>query len=60
MNRWDLLVVFGILLVAVGAALIYIPAGLIVAGLGIGALGIVGAIADARAPGDETKDVKTL
>jgi hypothetical protein len=48
MNRWDLLVVVGVLAIAIGAGLIYPPAGLIVFGAGLVGIGVVGATVDAR------------
>jgi hypothetical protein len=51
MNRWDVLVAVGVILLAVGAAMISIPAGLIVAGLGCAGFGAAGAWAESRALG---------
>lgn len=51
MNRWDFLTLIGALLTAAGAAMVYVPAGLIVLGL----FGILGGVVGARATvrGDE-------
>ena len=51
MNRWDFLTLIGALLTAAGAAMVYVPAGLIVLGLFAILAGVVGARATVR--GDE-------
>lgn len=48
-DRWELLVIAGMLIIAAGVGLIYPPAGIIVFGAGLVALGISGAVAEARA-----------
>ncbi len=51
MNRWDFLTLIGALLTAAGAAMVYVPAGLIVLGVFAIAGGFIGARATVR--GDE-------
>lgn len=48
MDRWDWVVVLGIVLVAVGVGFVYWPLALIVVGFGLGALGVLGAIGERR------------
>lgn len=48
MNRWDILFIAGLLFIAAGAAVIYPPAGLIVFGAGLAAMGVAGAIGEGR------------
>lgn len=55
MSVFDVLAVAGVLLVALGAGMIYLPAGVIVAGLGLCALGVIGAMASARGTARATK-----
>jgi len=45
---FDWLAMGGVLVVAIGAGMIYLPAGVIVAGLGMCAIGVIGAMAAAR------------
>jgi len=48
MDRFDVLILLGLLVVSLGAGLIYIPAGIIMFGLSMTGYGIAGAMAKAR------------
>ena len=48
MSIFDWLAMGGVLVVAIGAGMIYLPAGVIVAGLGMCAVGVIGAMAVAK------------
>lgn len=43
MNRWDALFLVGVILLALGTAMLAIPAGVIVAGIGLIVFAVVGA-----------------
>ena len=48
--RYDMLVYAGAAIVAIGSGMIYLPAGFIVAGVALVAIGLVGASARKAAP----------